>query len=407
MKRQLRDSLPWLGFMALVAALLAYLLWPASTDVEIVSAARTPMRVTIDEDGRTRVKERYTVAAPLEGELLRIPLHAGDAIVAGETLLATIVPPTPSMLDARIRAESEARLRVAESAFSQAERRTAEAREALALAKHLFERARDLSARKAITTEEYETAEHRERIAQEAARAAEFGQQMAKFEVELAQAALLRVPAAESKPSPESPRIDETPERFEIRSPVTGSVFRVLQENALVVRSGTPLVEVGDPQDLEIEIDLLSSDAVRVRPGVKVLLEHWGGDVPLEARVRLIEPSGFTKISALGVEEQRVNVIADFVDPPNERPRLGDGFRVEARVVEWETDDALTVPAGAVFRKGDRWAVFVVQNGRARLTHVQIGRHNGRQAEILDGLREGQLVIVHPSDLVREGSRVR
>ncbi len=175
----------------------------------------------------------------------------------------------------------------------------------------------------------------------------------------------------------------------------------------MVVRSGTPLIEVGNLQDLEIEIDLLSSDAVRVRPGAKVLLEHWGGPTPLEARVRLIEPSGFTKVSALGVEEQRVNVIADFVEPPAKRPRLGDGFRVEARVVEWETDEALTVPAGALFRSGEGWAVFTVEQGRARLTPVQVGHHNGRQVEILAGLRAGHPVIVHPSDQVRDGSRVR
>ncbi|MFO0820243.1 MAG: HlyD family efflux transporter periplasmic adaptor subunit [Pirellulales bacterium] len=406
MKRHLRDSLPWLSFAALIAVLLGYLMWPAAIAVDVSLAARTSMQVTIDEDGRTRVKERYIIAAPLEGELLRVPWHAGDPIVAGETLLAAILPPIPSMLDARVRSEAEARVRVAQAALAQAERRVAEAQELLAFAKHAFERARDLHTRQAITTEEYETTEHRERIAMESVRAAEFGRQMTKFEVELAQAALLRFPADESTQTKPTV-LPAVAERFEIRSPITGNIFRVLQESSMVVRSGTPLMEIGNLQDLEIEIDLLSSDAVRVRPGAKVLLEHWGGPTPLEARVRLIEPSGFTKISALGVEEQRVNVIADFVEPPAKRPRLGDGFRVEARVVEWETDEALTVPAGALFRSGEGWAVFTVGQGRARLTPVQIGHHNGRQVEILGGLQAGHPVIVHPSDQVRDGSRVR
>jgi HlyD family secretion protein len=195
--------------------------------------------------------------------------------------------------------------------------------------------------------------------------------------------------------------------QFDILSPIDGRVFRVVRESAGLVPGGAPLVEIGDPSDLEIEVDVLSSDAVRIPPGAKVFLEQWGGPKPLEARVRLVEPSGFTKVSALGVEEQRVNVIADFLATKENRPRLGDGFRVEARIVEWESDDVLVVPAGALFRDGDQWAVFVVDAGRARLRRVRIGHQNGREAEVLDGLAAGESVVQYPGDQLRDGARVQ
>lgn len=422
MKRTVRSSLTTFALLAAAAAALAYFLWPAAIEAELAVAALAPMQVTIDEDGRTRVKDRYVVSAPLDGELLRVGVRAGDRLEAGKTILASILPKPPDMLDARVRGEAEAKVRVAEAAHLQAERRLAEAREAHELARHLFERARRLLSTRTITTEEFETVEHKERIAAEAMRSAEFGQQVARFEVDLARAALLRTRPASSvaprTPTPEEPAHEklahENPmapsdadERLEIRSPITGQVFRVLQENAMVVRSGAALVEVGDTRDLEIEVDLLSSDAVRVKPGAKMLLEHWGGERPLVARVRLIEPSGFTKVSALGVEEQRVNVIADFVDDVEHRPQLGDGFRVEARVVEWETNRALIVPAGAVFRLGDEWAVYVVHGNRARLKTIQVGHHNGSQAEVLTGLEAGERVVLHPSDRMSDGARIR
>lgn len=401
--------------------ILLWFLWPAAAEVETAEVRFGPLQVTIDEDGRTRVKERYVVSAPLEGQLLRVAVKAGDPLVAGETVLASLVPKSPEMLDERVHAEAAARLHAAEAARQQAERRLAEAREAHELAKHQFERAGKLLASRTITSEDFETLEHRERMAAENARAAEFALQVARFEVELAEAALqFTQPAPAPPPAPDTsdpatpreppPRSDSPlprPRRLDITAPVNGQVFRVLQESAQVVRSGTPLLEVGNAQDLEVEIDLLSADAVRVKPGAKVWLEHWGGAQPLLARVRLIEPSGFTKVSALGVEEQRVNVIADFADAVEQRPRLGDGFRVEARVVEWETDRTLVVPAGALFRQGQDWAVFRSHEGRARLTPVRIGHHNGRQAEVLAGLAAGDRVILHPADRIRDGSRLR
>jgi HlyD family secretion protein len=181
----------------------------------------------------------------------------------------------------------------------------------------------------------------------------------------------------------------------------------VLRESAGLVAGGAALVEIGDPRDLEIEVDVLSSDAVRIPPNARVFLEQWGGAEPLEARVRLVEPSGFTKVSALGVEEQRVNVIADFLAVADKRPRLGDGYRIEARIVEWESENVLIVPSGALFRDGDFWAVFTVDSGRARLRRVRIGHQNGREAEVLEGLAEGELVVQYPGDQLRDGTRIQ
>jgi HlyD family secretion protein len=230
-------------------------------------------------------------------------------------------------------------------------------------------------------------------------RSAEFALQVAQFERELAQAALLRTKLAGGGAAPGEERLD-------IRAPITGRILRRMQESARVVEPGLPLVELGDTQMMEIEIDVLSSDAAVIRPGAKVLLEQWGGSQPLEARVRLVEPSGFMKISSLGVEEQRVNVIADFTGQPETRAALGDAYRVEARIVVWESPRVLKVPAGCLFRHGGQWAVYVAHNASARLRPVEVGHNSGLDAEILHGLVAGEQVIVHPSDNVADASRI-
>lgn len=413
MKIAWKKHATWLLWLVPGLAATLLFLWPQAVEVEIATLRRGPLRVTIDEDGRTRVRDRYTVSAPLEGELLRVAVRAGDPLVAGRTRLATLLPKSPDLLDARVLGQAEARAQAAEAAWKQSERRVAESQEALELAKHQFERARGLLASRTITSEEFETAEHRERLAAETRRAAEFGQQVARFEWDWARAALAQFQPAKIKSpggsvSPSNPVSgSDPPGQLDIFSPIDGRVFRVVRESAGLVPGGTPLLEIGDPRDLEIEVDVLSSDAVRITPRAKMFLEQWGGTEPLEARVRLVEPSGFTKVSALGVEEQRVNVIADFLAAPENRPRLGDGYRVEARIVEWESDDVLIMPAGALFRDGDHWAVFAVESGRARLRRVRIGHHNGREAELLEGLTAGAAVVQHPGDLLSDGTRVR
>lgn len=380
-----------------LAGVLVYAFLPAAVPVELAEARRGSLRVTVDEDGRTRLKERYLVSAPLAGQTARISLRAGDAVRAGQTLLTTIEPADPALLDVRARAEAEARVKAAEASRQVTQARLASAREAIDLARHHLDRGRQLLPRRGVTQEEYDGLEHKYRVAQEEARAAQSSLQVAAYEVELAKAAFVRT------------RPGGTPAehgRLDVRSPIDGRILRVFQESAAVVQPGTRLVEVGDPADLEVEIDVLSSDAVKVVPGALTLLEHWGGDEPLHGRVRLIEPGGFLKVSALGVEEQRVNIIVDFTDPPVRRGRLGDAYRVEARIVIWEGKEVLKVPAGAVFRHADGWAVFVVEGGRAWRRPVEAGRSNGLETEVRDGLAEGETVIVYPSDRVSDGSAV-
>lgn len=399
MLRQLARYMP-IGIVALAAmALLAYALWPRPIMVEVVAVTRGLLQVTVDEDGKTRVKDRYVVSAPLTGQLSRIELEVGDCVQVGNTVLAVIQPADPALLDARLQAEAESRVKAAEAAQQQAAARLEAAQESQQLAAHEYKRAQNLVVTRAISQAEYDNAEHQMHIAEVMLRAAQFASQVAKFEADLAKAAFVRT------------RVDGDPSngtnRLEIRSPVDGRVLRIVQESAAVVNPGLPLIEVGNTRELEIEIDVLSADAAQIKPGARLYLQHWGGESPLQARVRRVEPSGFTKVSALGVEEQRVNVIADFDEPLERLQSLGDAFRVEARIVVWEKQDALKVPAGALFRRDSDWAVYVCVNRRAELRQVRIGRNNGQEAEVVEGLHEGERVIAYPSDKVRPGVAVR
>ena len=397
--KRLWQNLPLFLAACGVAALAAFALWPRPIEVDLAAASEGPLAVTVDEDGRTRVRDRYVVSAPLAGQMARIELEPGDVVEAGQTLLTTIQPVDPSLLDERTRRESEARVRAATAAIDQANSRIGEAREAHESAQHEFERAKMLVKTKAVTQAEFDLFEHAERRTAQAVRSAEFALQVAQFERELAQAALLRTKSTGGSTTPGEDRLD-------IRAPVTGRVLRRMQESARVVEPGLPLVELGDTNQMEVEIDVLSSDAALIRPGAKVLLEEWGGSQPLAARVRLVEPSGFLKISSLGVEEQRVNIIADFTGPPEARAALGDAYRVEARIVVWESPRVLKVPAGCLFRDGGQWAVYVANNRAARLRHVEVGHNSGLEAEILRGLVVGEPVIVHPSDKLADGSQI-
>ncbi len=397
--KRLWQNMPLLVVALGVAALAAYAFWPRPFEVDLATASEGPLAVTVDEDGRTRVRDRYVVSAPLAGQMARIELEPGDEVAAGQTLLTTIQPVDPSLLDERTRREAAARLRATTAAIDHANSRISEAREAHESAQHEFERAKKLVKTNAVTQAEFDLFEHAERRTAQAVRSAEFALQVAQFERELAQAALLRTGHTEGGTAP-------LEERLEIRAPVTGRILRRMEESARVVEPGLPLVELGDTNQMEIEIDVLSSDAALIRPGAKVLLQEWGGSEPLEARVRLVEPAGFLKISSLGVEEQRVNIIADFTGPPEARAALGDAYRVEAQIVVWESPRVRKIPAGCLFRDAGRWAVYVASNSTARLRHVEVGQNNGLEAEILDGLAVGDRVIVHPSDKLADGSRI-
>jgi HlyD family secretion protein len=386
--------LPWVLGIGLCVLALTYALWPSPVRVEIVRVTQGPMMITVDEDGKTRVKERYIVSAPIAGQLARLELHAGDIVEANKTLIATIEPTNPALLDARSLAEAESRVKAAEAAKQQSYARLEAAREAYALAEHDLTRAKNLSVPHAISQAEVDSAEHQERISVATLRGAEFGDRVATFELELSKAAFVRT-RPQSEGQPELSRMD-------IRSPVNGQVFRVFQANATVAIAGQSLVEIGNTQELEIVIDVLSVDAPRIKPGARVLIDHAGVGA-IEAKVRLVEPSGFTKISALGVEEQRVNVIADFVKSTASLSGMGDEFRVDARIVVWETPLATKVPAGALFRKGKDWTVFVVKNQRVRTQAIRVGQLNNLEAEVLSGLSPEDDVVNYPSDKIRDG----
>lgn len=389
----------WLIFAAVVAtaALLFLALRPRALPVDVARATRGPLRETVDEDGRTRIKERYVVSAPLGGQLRRIGLKAGDRIVAGQTVLAVLEPGPPEMLDARTREQLAARVRAAEAQVENAGAGLERMRAADDLARSELARAALLADRGAASRQELERARETARMAAEELKSAGYARQIASFELEQARAAV-------SRSLPDARENCEA--AWSLVSPITGQVLRVFQEDAAVVPATTRLLEVGDAADLEVEVDVLSSDAVRIAPGAPAELEHWGGGGPLAARVRVVEPAGFLKISALGVEEQRVNVILDLVTPVEQRPRLGDAYRVEARIVVWEGRDVLAVPVGALFRHGSQWAVFALREGRARITDVTVGHSDGRRTEILAGLSANDIVLVHASDKVTDGARV-
>ena len=397
MKKLRRIFLQFIAVL-LTVGFLAYSFWPRPIEVDVARASRGSLRVTVDEDGKTRIKERYVVSAPLAGQLQRISLRAGDSVVAGNTSLAVIEPSDPGLLDDRARTQAEARVKAAEAARKQAAARLEHARFAHDLSFKELQRFRQMVIGRETTYQELESAQHKERMAREDMKAAQFAIQIADFELDLARAALVRT-------RPRSPGDADT-WRFEIHAPVSGRVLRVFQESHTTVTAGQQLLEVGDPSDLEVEIDVLSSDAVKIAPGAKVILEHWGGDAPLMGQVRVVEPSGFMKRSALGVEEQRVNVIIDFVDPPEKRRRLGDAYRVEARIVIWSTDDVLKVPSGCLFRRGGDWTVFAIENGFAQLRRVAVGRSNSLETEITSGLEDGAVVILHPGDKIQPSIRV-
>jgi HlyD family secretion protein len=395
-----RRRLPLLGAL-LLASLIVVGLWPRPIPVEVSAVTRGPLVVTVDEEGMTRVRNRYVVSAPVAGLLQRIDWKAGADVEAGRTVLGVLEAGGADFLDARSQAQAEARVRGAEAAREAAlAQRDSAAGAARTYAADL-ERARALRDRQVLSPQEFDAAELRAGTAAQNARAAEFAFKVADFELQQARALLTRgLPASPGKPAA------GTIEPLPVTSPVSGKILRVFQESSRIVPGGFPLMEVGDPTDLEVRIEVLSRDGVAIKPGARVILEQWGGPEPLRARVRLVEPSAFTKISALGVEEQRVYVVADFVDPIERRPTLGDSYRVEARIVAWENPDALRAPAGALFQQRGGWFVYVVSRGRARLQAVSVGRGNGIETEILSGLEAGDEVIVYPGDKVANGRRV-
>ena len=393
MLRLLRNPRLWTAGLV-VGALLAIALWPRAVEVETAVVVRGPLLVTIDEDGETRVRDRFVLTAPVTGEVLRIDLRPGDRVQKG-TRLATLRPAAPMPIDARTRAEGEAAVRSADAAIG---RLTAERSRAITLRDRLrrdLQRTRTLADAGALPREELEARQAELDAAEDAVRAAEYGVAQAEQEREVARARVAPVGAAGGGRD------------YAIVSPVTGVVLKQHRESQSVVPAGEPLLEIGDPAALEIVADLLSADAVKIAPGAEVLIDQWGGETVLRGRVRRIEPSAFTKISALGVEEQRVNVIIDFADPDEAAGALGDNFRVEVRIVLWQSASVLKAPPGSLFRQDGGWALYEVLEGRAALRSVQIGQRSDTDTEIVDGVGEGATVVVYPPDTLRDGEKVR
>jgi len=384
--RRTRRLLPYLGAVLLIAFIVAGL-WPKPVPVETAPATVGQLRATVNEEGKTRIRQRYTVCAPVAGQLRRIPFKAGAEVKADETLIAIIDPLSPALLDARTRSTAEAKRDTA-AANLEKYRATHE------FAASELQRFDKLFAEKTVPIQELEATRMREASTAKEFAAAESALRQA--EAELAST----WPAGSTSAGPSDPP-------REVKTPASGRVLKVFEENARVVAAGTPLVEIGDPADLEVVVEVLSRDGAGIAPGTRVEFEQWGGGEPLLGRVRLVEPAAFTKVSALGVEEQRVNVVADLLTTAEKRRGVGDNFRVEAKIVVWEAADALKVPAGALFRRGEQWAAFVLVNGRAQLRSVKVGRSSGTETQVLEGLKAGELVILYPGSRVQEGQRVQ
>lgn len=383
-------------FVAALLALLVWGFWPAPLLVESGMAKRAPLRVTVEEEGQTRVKDRYVISAPVAGYLQRIVLEVGDAVTQGQPL-ARMEPLRPEVLDPRSRARAEAQVAAAQASIKRAEQQESAARAAATYARNDYARKQQLEEKNLVSREVVEQAATHSREAAAELRSAGFAVEVARHELEAAKTALQFSITNNGEAAPET---------VSIKAPINSRVLQIHHKSEGVLVTGEPLLEIGDPAALEIAVDVLSADAVRIRPGTRVQLLRWGGPQALDAVVRTVEPTGFTHISALGVEEQRVWVIADLVSPRKHWEQLGDGYRVEAHFILWEADDVLQIPTSALFRQDDSWAVFVIDAGKARLTTVSTGHDNGLITEVLDGLAEGTQVILHPDDRIEDGVRV-
>ncbi|BBI98493.1 membrane protein [Ferrigenium kumadai] len=384
-------------FLALIVVLVAGgLFWgfrPQPVEVDLGVANRAPLRVTIEQEGRTRVVDRYVVTAPVSGYARRVRLDVGDA-VERDTTLVELEPVRAEVLDMRSRAEATARIAAAESVVNAAEQRANAAASSSSLAQKELQRVSTLRATGYVSASAEDRAvSEAERSAAEL-RSAQFAVSTARHELVAARAALGYAASGSNA------------EMVAIHAPVAGRVLRIPHKSEGAVAAGQPLIEIGDPRALEVEVDVLSADAVRIHPGTRVVFERWGGAGVLEGAVRVVEPAGFTKVSALGVEEQRVWAIVSFTSPPALWQHLGDGYRVEASFILWEANDVLQIPASALFRDGNGWAAFVFEKGKAVKRRMEIGQRNGLNAQVISGVNAGEQVIVHPDDRVREGVRV-
>ena len=397
MQAALRRRIFIMVITAVVILALVYGFMPKPLPVDLAQALRGPMRVTIDEEGKTRVRDRFVISAPVAGFLRRIELEVGDPVKKRQ-VIAELEPLRSSVLDPRARAEALAAVSSAQAALHAAKENGRAAEAAADYAAKNFERQKKLFEMGYVARDTIEQADADAKRTGAALLSAEAAVRAARFDLERAQS-LLGHSAAEG--------VSDRERIVQVRAPSAGSVLKLHHESEGVVNSGDPIIDIGDPSKIEVKVEVLSADAVQIRPGTPVLFERWGGTEPLSGVARIVEPAAFTKISSLGVEEQRVLVIADITSLPETWKRLGDAYRVEASFIIWEGRDVLHVPASALFRKGEGWAVFCYENRRARLREVTVGHRNGLVAEIVKGITEREMVITHPDESIKDGSRVR
>lgn len=392
-----RRRIIWLAALLLIAAAIIYGFMPQPRLVDLAEVTRAPMQVSVEEEGKTRVIDRYIISAPVSGTTCRVDMDVGDYVEKNQPLV-TIEPLRSPALDPRSRAEAQFRVAAAQASLQAAEQIAQSALAEAELAEKELKRLRPLAANGHITMERLDQAETLARSTAATKRSADFAVNVARHELGAARTAL-EYAGDEGELSPST--------TVQVRAPVSGRILKIQQQCEGVVTPGQALLEIGDTRSLEIETDVLSSDAIKIEPGMRVLFNRWGGEVPLQGQVRTVEPVGFTKVSALGVEEQRVLVISDITSDPQLWQNLGDGYRVEARFILWEESEILQIPASALFREANGWAVYVVDNDKAKKRNVDIGRHNGFTAEILTGLEVGEKVITHPDDTIKDGVAVK
>lgn len=376
-----------------VAAALAWAFWPRPIPVETAEISRHDIRVTVEEEGKSRIREVFTVSSPISGQVLRTNLHAGDEVVKDETVIASIRPAAPGLLDARLKRVAEAAAAAASASVGLAEAEVKQAEAQLTFLKTELARAERLSRQGTISERALDKARLDVDTAAATLDSAKASLTVRQRELQRAEAALIETGASEG------------PCCTEIKAPETGRILRVLAESEQVVQAGTPLIEIGDPTDIEIVTDVLSRDAVQIAPGAEAMIDNWGGP-PLQAKVRRVEPSAVTKVSALGIEEQRVSVILDLESSEPESAALGNGFRVVARITLWEGKNLLAAPVAALFRQGGDWAAYAVAGGKAVLRKLDLGARNDSWAEVKGGLAAGEQVILHPSDQMTDGLAV-
>lgn len=388
--------------LLLVGGALAIAFWPKPTLVDMGEVTRGAMQLTIDEEGRTRVRDAYVVSTPVAGQLQRVGVQPGDPVIRGETIVAHMRPTNPAALDVRTREQALAAVNASEAALrvAHADRNASLAN--LDLAQTELARTEQLVKRGISTDAALERAKQSARVAQANVDTAEAAISMREAEIANAQARLIGFDDQRLASS-----IGTAPDDIPLYSPADGRILRVIQQSETSLPAGAPIMEIGNiANDLEVVVELLSTDAVQVGVDDHVMITDWGGPQNLDGKVIRVDPFGITQFSALGVEEQRVNAIIALSTPSDEYRGLGHGFRVETKIIVWETQDTLILPSSALFRSGENWAVFVVIDDMAQLRNVKIGKNNGIQAQVMDGLSESDRVILYPSSGLSEGMNV-